>query len=243
MHVAYYFFMRLPKLDLEHYFESGRKSVFLSLFFYRMTRNEYIELHTDAEPDYLAHINRKTHLLVVNPRMISGHFQGRFLSMIAKMQQPTRILELGTFTGYSALCLAESLGETGRLHTIEENDELEDLIRENFAESPFEDKITLHIGPALDVIPTLDETFDLIFIDADKREYCAYYDAVFDKLRPGGLMLVDNTLWSDKVLETVQANDKQTVEILRFNDYVSNDARVEKLIVPLRDGLTMIRKK
>ena len=208
-----------------------------------MTRDEYIDLHTDPEPDYLEQIDRKTHLMVVNPRMISGHFQGRFLSMIAKMQQPLRILELGTFTGYSALCLAEALPENGILHTIEHNDELEDFIRENISESTFAHKITLHIGDALAIIPTLDELFDLVFIDADKREYIAYYDAVFDKLRPGGLILADNTLWSDKVLETVHPNDKQTIELMRFNDYVTHDRRVEKIIVPLRDGLTMIRKK
>ena len=208
-----------------------------------MTRDEYIDLHTDIEPDYLERINRKTHLLLVNPRMISGHFQGRFLSMIAKMQNPLRILELGTFTGYSALCLAEALPENGMLHTIEHNDELEDLIRENFDESGIAHKITLHIGDALEIIPTLDEQFDLVFIDADKREYIAYYDAVFDKLRSGGVVLADNTLWSDKVLEPAHPNDKQTIELLRFNDYVTNDRRVEKIIVPLRDGLTMIRKK
>ncbi len=209
-----------------------------------MTRDEYIELHTDPESEHLAQVNRRTHLMLVNPRMCSGHAQGRFLSMFAKIISPMRILELGAFSGYSALCMAEALPEGGMLHTIEANDELEDLIRENVQDSPYADKITLHIGPALDIIPMLTDTFDLVFIDADKREYTAYYEAVLGKVRAGGIILVDNTLWSDKVLEKeIHHKDVQTQEIKRFNDYVARDERVEKIIVPMRDGLTIIRKK
>ena len=208
-----------------------------------MNLDEYISKHSDAEPEYLAKINRATHVKLINPRMCSGHLQGRVLSMFCHMIQPNRILELGTFTGYSALCMAEALPEGGVLHTIECDDELEDFILQNFAGSAYGDKIKLHIGDALVEIEKLNETLDLVFIDADKREYLAYYEAVLPKLRHGGYILADNTLWDGKVLKAVEPNDKQTIEIMRFNDFVATDPRVEKVILPLRDGLTLIRKK
>lgn len=204
---------------------------------------EYILSHSDAEPEYLAKVNRATHLKMLNPRMLSGAFQGRVLAMFCHMIQPKRILELGTFTGYSALCMAEALPDDGVLHTIECDDESEDFILENFAGSEHGHKIILHIGDALTVIETLEETFDVVFIDADKREYLAYYEAVLPKLRKGGFILADNTLWDGKVLMPLEPNDKQTQEICRFNDFVATDNRVEKVMLPLRDGLTIIRKK
>ena len=208
-----------------------------------MNLDEYISKHSDVEPEYLAKINRATHVKLINPRMCSGHLQGRVLSMFCHMIQPNRILELGTFTGYSALCIAEALPEGGVLHTIECDDELEDFILQNFAGSEYADKIQLHVGDALTEIEKLNETFDLVFIDADKREYLDYYEAVLPKLRRGGYILADNTLWDGKVLKAVEPNDKQTIEIMRFNDFVAADARLEKVILPLRDGLTLIRKK
>ena len=208
-----------------------------------MNIDDYILLHSDMEPEYLAKVNRATHVKVINPRMCSGHLQGRVLSMLCHMIQPKCILELGTFTGYSALCMAEALPNDGILHTIECDDELEDFIRQNFDGSEHGHKIKLHIGEALQVINSLEETFDLVFIDADKREYMSYYEAVLPKLKVGGFIFADNTLWDGKVLETVDSNDKQTIEIMHFNDFVATDKRVEKVILPLRDGLTLIRKK
>lgn len=205
--------------------------------------DDYIESHSEKEPEYLAKVNRRTHLRLINPRMMSGHLQGRFLALLCHMVQPRRILELGTYSGYSALCMAEGLADDGVLHTIEHDDELEDFIRENIAGSAYADKIQLHIGDALEVISRLDEVFDLVFMDADKRQYSAYYEAVLPKIRPGGIILADNTLWDGKLLEEVHPNDKQTIEIMRFNDMVADDDRVEKVILPLRDGLTIIRKK
>lgn len=208
-----------------------------------MNLDEYISLHSDKEPDYLAAINRATHVRMINPRMLSGHLQGRVLAMFCKMIQPKRVLELGTFTGYSALCMAEALPEDGLLHTVECDDELEDFIRENLATVPHGNKVKLHIGNALEVISSLNETFDMVFVDADKREYSAYFEAILPKLRSGGFILADNTLWDGKVLKTPEDNDKQTIEIINFNTLVANDERVEKVLLPLRDGLTIIRKK
>ena len=208
-----------------------------------MTIDEYIEKHSEKEPEYLAKINRRTHLQMINPRMMSGHLQGRFLSLVSHMIKPERVLELGTYSGYSALCIAEGMPENGILHTIEHDDEQEDFIRENFAGSEHGYKIKLHIGDALETIEKLDEVFDLVFIDADKRQYSAYFEVVLPKVRRGGFILADNTLWDGKLIEEVHHNDKQTQEIIRFNDLVANDGRVEKIILPLRDGLTIIRKK
>ena len=208
-----------------------------------MNIDDYILQHIDPEPEYLTRLNRETWIRMLNPIMCSGHLQGRVLSMLCKMIQPVHALELGTFTGYSALCIAESLPENGELDTIESDDELEEFILRNFKKTPFEDKINLLIGNALDIIPTLDKTYDLVFIDADKREYEAYYEAVLPKIRQGGFILADNTLWSGKVVEKVHQNDQQTLGILRFNELIATDNRVEKVILPLRDGLTLIRKK
>lgn len=207
-----------------------------------MNLDEYILAHSDAEPNFLAEANRKTNVRMINPRMCSGHYQGRVLSMFCKMIQPKCVLEIGTFTGYSALCIAESLPEDGILHTIEIDDELEDFILENFNSSPYVDKIKLHIGKALEIIPNVDKMFDLVFIDADKREYWDYFEAVLPKIKQGGFIIADNTLWDGKVLENVHPNDKQTLEIIRFNDSIAKDDRVERVILPVRDGLTIIRK-
>lgn len=208
-----------------------------------MTIDEYIIEHIDAESDVLAQINRDTHVRTYNPRMMSGHSQGRLLSMLSKMIQPRKILELGAFTGYSALCLAEGLQEGGELHTVESNDEMEELLLHNFSRSPLGKQITLHIQDALQFIDETDETYDLIFIDADKREYKTYYEKLIDRLNPNGYMIADNTLWDGKVLTTPQANDLQTIGIKDFNDCVAQDNRIEKIILPLRDGMTIIRKK
>lgn len=208
-----------------------------------MELDDYLLQHSDAEPDYLARINRKTHLQTINPRMLSGHLQGRALSMLSRMIRPERILEIGAFTGYSALCLAEGLAEGGVLHTIEADDELEDMIRENIAEAGMQDKIVLHIGDALELIDTLTGTFDLVFIDADKREYEAYYEKVLPMLNKGGFILADNTLWDGKVLLKAEKQDEQTRSIQDFNQKIANDQRISKVILPLRDGLTLMQKK
>ena len=208
-----------------------------------MTIEEYILNHIDEEPAYLAAINRNTWVRQMNPRMCSGHLQGRVLSMIARMIQPQQILEVGTFTGYSALCFAEALPENGCVDTIEMDDELEDFIRDNFRNSPYENKINLYIGDALAIIPSLEKMYDLVFLDAEKSQYTRYYDAVFPKVKNGGYILADNTIWDGKVTENVLSNDLKTREIIRFNDLIKADSRVEKVILPLRDGLTIIRKK
>ena len=218
-----------------------------------MTLSEYIEQHSSPESPVLQQITRSTHLEVINPRMLSGHVQGRVLSMISQMIQPKRILELGTFTGYSALCLAEGLTEDGRLITIEHNDEMEDSIRRNLALSPLGEKIELVIGDAKEAMRRLGdkargdkakgEEFDLVFIDADKKEYCDYLDLVLPLMRKGGWILADNTLWDGHIIESAYDKDKQTVALRAFNDKVMQDERLEKVILPLRDGLTIIRVK
>ena len=205
---------------------------------------EYILSHIDAEGKVLSDLNRATHLYHLRPRMCSGHLQGRMLKMFVRMIRPQRILELGTFTGYSALCLAEGLADDScEVHTIEIDDELEDFIKSHFALSPLVNRITLHIGDAREVLATINGDFDLVFIDANKREYCEYYNLVFDRVRPGGFIIADNTLWDGKVVEWGKKLDAQTAGILQFNDMVAADERVEKVIVPIRDGLTIIHKK
>lgn len=205
---------------------------------------DYILSHIDAEGDHLTRLNRETHIYHLRPRMCSGHLQGRLLKMFVRMINPQNILELGTFTGYSALCLAEGLiAPNGELHTIEIDDELEDFIRSHFEQSPLTDRIHLHIGDAREILPTLGKTFDLVFMDANKREYCEYYDLVFPMLAPGGFIIADNTLWDGKVVDWGKKLDAQTEGILRFNDMIAQDNRVEKVIIPLRDGLTIIYKK
>ncbi len=205
---------------------------------------DYILSHIDEEGEHLARLNRETHIYHLRPRMCSGHLQGRLLKMFVRMINPRNILELGTFTGYSGLCLAEGLiAPDGELHTIEIDDELEDFIRSYFEASAFADRIHLHIGDAREILPSLGKTFDLVFMDANKREYCEYYDLVFPMLAPGGFIIADNTLWDGKVVDWGKKLDAQTEGILRFNDMVAHDDRVEKVIIPLRDGLTIIYKK
>ncbi len=203
----------------------------------------YIEAHSDKEPEYLKRVVRETNIQMINPRMMSGHLQGRTLKMLVGMINPHRILEIGTFAGYSALSMAEALGEGAVLHTIEIDDEMEDFIKEQLASVSHGDKIVLHIGDALEVIPRLDEMFDMVFIDADKRLYHDYFELVLPKIRMGGFILADNTLWDGKVLiEEPAHNDHQTIAIKEFNDKIAVDPRVERVILPLRDGLTVIRK-
>lgn len=202
----------------------------------------YLESSCDPESDLLKQIDRQTHLKVSLPRMLSGHYQGRVLSMLSKMICPRRILEVGTFTGYATLCLAEGLTDDGILHTIDINAELEDMVRASFAKSDLGLKIKYHIGNALEIIPNLNEIFDLIFIDADKKNNESYYNLTIDKLRSGGLIIVDNVLWSGKVIDD-KKTDSATILISNFNEMVSADQRVEKLILPVRDGIYIIRKK
>lgn len=204
---------------------------------------EYILQHIDEEGDLLKNLNRDAHVNLLRPRMLSGHLQGRLLKMFCRLVQPKRILEIGTYTGYATLCLAEGAPDDAEIHTLEVNDELEDFIMKHLHKSKLEDKIHLHIGDALEIIPTLNETFDLVFIDANKRHYCQYYDLIFDKVRPGGLIIADNTLWDGKVLETPHHTDKQTIGIQEFNSMIAKDNRIEKVILPMRDGLTLIWKK
>ncbi len=204
---------------------------------------EYILSHIDDESDLLKHLDRDAHVNLLRPRMLSGHLQGKILKMFCRMMQPQFILEIGTYTGYAALCLAEGATNDAEIHTIEVNDELEDFILKHLHKSKLKDKIHLHIGDALEIIPQIDCTFDLVFIDANKRHYIEYYNLIFDKVRSGGLILADNTLWDGKVLETAHPTDKQTIGIQQFNDMLVKDDRVEKVILPVRDGLTMIWKK
>lgn len=204
--------------------------------------SNYLENSCEPENDLLKHINRETHLKVSMPRMLSGHYQGRLLSMLSKMIAPQRILEIGTFTGYATLCLAEGLQKNGLIYTIDINEELEDMVRANFKKSEFNPQINYQIGDAKQIIPNLKETFDLVFIDADKKNNATYYEMILDKVRPGGLILVDNVLWSGKVLDQ-EKTDQKTTFINNFNEMVSADPRVEKLILPVRDGLFLITKK
>ncbi len=197
--------------------------------------------YCEPEDELLQHINRETQLKVLLPRMLSGHYQGRVLSMLSKMINPQRILEIGTFTGYATLCLAEGLTPDGIIYSLDINEELEERVRANFAKSPLNSKINYIIGDAKKSLESLkDEKFDLVFIDADKKNNGTYYDMIFDQVRPGGLIIVDNVLWSGKVLN--KAQDKETKNISSFNHKIANDKRVEKLILPVRDGLFVIRK-
>ncbi len=211
-----------------------------------MTLEEYISLHTSPENEGLEAITRDTHVHILNPHMLSGHVQGRVLSMLSHMIRPKRILELGTFTGYSALCLAEGLAEGGRLITIEHNDELEETIQRNIAKSPLSNRIELIIGDAVERVNELRNEgvneFDLVFIDADKREYCAYLEAVYPLVPVGGFILADNTLWDGHIIDPAYDKDKQTLGLRAFNDKLKEDDRFEQVILPLRDGLTLIRK-
>ncbi len=208
-----------------------------------MTLNDYIEAHSSKENDALAFITRDTNVHILNPHMLSGQVQGRLLSLLSKMIRPNHILELGTFTGYSALCLAEGLSHSGTLLTIEHNDELEDTIRRNLSLSLLGEKITLRIGDAKEILPTLQGTlFDLVFMDADKREYCTYLDLVCPLVPVGGWLIADNTLWDGHIIDPAYDKDKQTLGLRAFNDRLAQDPRFEQVILPLRDGLTIIHK-
>ncbi len=219
-----------------------------------MTLEEYISEHSTPENEVLADITRETYVHILNPHMLSGHVQGRVLSMLSYMIKPKRILELGTFTGYSALCLAEGLAEGGKLITIEHNDELEETIRRNISKSPLSDRIELIIGDAKEVLQRSglsgdaglcsfsEAVYDLVFIDADKREYCAYLDLVYPLVPVGGFILADNTLWDGHIIDPAYDKDKQTLGLRAFNDKLKEDDRFEQVILPLRDGLTIIRK-
>lgn len=201
---------------------------------------QYAERHTSPETELLATINRDTHANVMMPRMLSGHLQGRVLAMISKMLRPKAVLEVGTFTGYSAICFAEGLAPGGKLITIDKNGELEERVRQNFQAAGLTDTIDYRIGDASDIIPSLDMSFDLVFIDADKENYSNYYDMLIDKLNLNGFILADNVLWSGKVLE--ENGDKDTEAIKAFNRKVTDDPRVENVLLPIRDGIMMIRK-
>lgn len=205
--------------------------------------DQYILEHIDEESDYLKALYRDTHVKLLRPRMASGHLQGRMLKMFVRMIRPKQILEIGTYSGYSALCLAEGLEDGGMLHTFEINDEQEDFTRPWLENSAYADKIKFYIGDALQLVPQMDIQVDLAFVDGDKRKYIEYYEMVLKKLSPGGYIIADNTLWDGHVLEEPHSNDYQTIGIKKFNDLIANDERVEKVILPLRDGLTIIRKK
>lgn len=202
---------------------------------------DYVAQHSENEPELLARLNKETHQKILQPRMLSGHFQGRFLSMISKLTRPKSILEIGTYTGYAALCLAEGLAENGTLDTIDNNEELFDFQRKYFDESAWGTQIQQHLGNALEIIPTLNKKFDLVFIDADKENYINYFNLIVPMMNKGGLILSDNVLWSGKVLEEVKANDKTTKVLLEYNEILKNDPRVETVLLPIRDGLTMSR--
>ena len=206
------------------------------------TLQDYVEEHTEDEPQLLAELTRETWQKVLQPRMLSGHFQGRLLSMISKLVQPQSILEIGTYTGYSALSLAEGLGEDGVLHTIDRNEELYDFQRKYFNRSAYAKQIIQHIGDAQHIIPQLETNFDLVFIDADKSSYSLYFDLIIDQLNSGGLILSDNVLWSGKVVEALDPKDKDTKALLAYNRKLKEDPCVETIVLPIRDGLTLSRK-
>lgn len=205
--------------------------------------DDYVVAHSENEPELLQQLTRETYQKILQPRMLSGHYQGRILSMISKLVNPVNILEIGTYTGYSALCLAEGMQASGEIHTIDINEELMGFQRKYFDKSGFGKQIVQHLGNALDIIPKLDKTFDLIFIDADKENYSNYFHAIIDKLNKGGIILSDNVLWSGKVLETTfKKEDTSTPALIAYNALLKNDTRVETVVLPIRDGLTISRK-
>lgn len=203
---------------------------------------EYSAAHTEEESALLKSLNRDTHANILSPRMLSGHMQGRFLSMISRMIRPDRILEIGTYTGYSGICFCEGLNPGGKLITIDVNEELESFTRRYFDQSPFKDQIDYRIGNALDIIPSLTDTFDLVFIDADKINYSSYFNLCLEKVRPGGFLIADNVLWSGKVVEQLKKVDKDTQALLDFNRMVHEDPRVSNILLPIRDGLMILQK-
>lgn len=204
--------------------------------------DKYIREHSSPEDNLLKELVRTSHLKAMQPRMVSGHVQGKVLEMLSYMIRPKYILEIGTFTGYSSLCLAKGLIENGELHTIERNDEVAEIAAKYINKSELATQIHLHIGDANAIIPTLPHTFDLVFVDGDKREYLSYYHTIFDKVKKGGFILADNVLWDGKIIEPVKHNDLYTKELLEFNRFVQNDERVENVLLPLRDGMMIVRK-
>ena len=202
---------------------------------------DYIEQHSEKEPAHLAALNKETYQKILLPRMLSGHFQGRVLSMLSKLIRPVNILEIGTYTGYSALCLCEGMQESGELHTIDIKEELVNFQRKHFDKSPWGKQIVQHLGNATEIIPTLNLKFDLVFIDADKENYLNYFELIVPKMNKGGIILSDNVLWSGKVLEPLQKNDLSTKVLLEYNQLLKNDPRVETVLLPIRDGLTVSR--
>jgi caffeoyl-CoA O-methyltransferase len=202
---------------------------------------DYIEQHSEKEPELLAALNKETYQKILLPRMLSGHFQGRVLSMLAKLIRPVNILEIGTYTGYSALCLCEGMQENGQLHTIDIKEELVDFQRKHFDKSPWGNQIMQHLGEAVDIIPTLDIKFDLVFIDADKENYLNYFELIVPIMNKGGIILSDNVLWSGKVLEPLSPKDISTKVLLEYNQLLKEDPRVETVLLPIRDGLTVSR--
>lgn len=204
---------------------------------------KYVEEHSGQESDLLVQLNRETHQKVLMPRMLSGHLQGRVLSMISYMMKPSRILEIGTYTGYSAICLAEGLAEGGKLITLDKNEEIEEMVRDYFEKAGLTDKIDYRLGNAMDLIPELEGPFDLVFIDADKKNYLNYFNLVIEKVRIGGFIIADNVLWSGKVVQTNKKIDSDTQAILDFNRSMEDDDRVENVLLPIRDGLMVVRRK
>ena len=202
---------------------------------------DYIEQHSEKEPELLAALNKETYQKILLPRMLSGHFQGRVLSMLSKLIRPVNILEIGTYTGYSALCLCEGMQENGQLHTIDIKEELVDFQRKHFDKSPWGNQIVQYLGEAVDIIPNLDLKFDLVFIDADKENYLNYFEMILPKMNKGGIILSDNVLWSGKVLEPIHPNDISTKILVEYNQLLKNDPRVETVLLPIRDGLTVSR--
>lgn len=205
--------------------------------------DNYVCAHTENEPALLADLNRRTHVSILQPRMLSGHYQGRLLSMLAHMIQPKRVLEIGTYTGYSALCFAEGLQAGGKVTTIDVNEELEEFVRSYIEKANCTDKVEYIVGDAMEILAKMDEQFDLVFIDADKKNYCNYYELVFDKVKPGGYIIADNVLWSGKVLEDYDSLDRETKILMDYNKMIHEDERVQEILLPIRDGLMIARKK
>ncbi|MCB7481121.1 O-methyltransferase [Christiangramia sediminis] len=205
--------------------------------------DDYIVAHSQKEPDLLYKLNRETNQKILQPRMLSGHYQGRVLSLLSKMKAPKNILEIGTYTGYSALCLAEGLSKDGMLHTIDVNEELYDFQKKYFERSDYVENIQQYLGDATEIIPKIDSKFDLVFIDADKPNYPKYFELIIEKMNPGGIILSDNVLWSGKVIEDVQEDDESTQALLKYNKLLAEDDRVETVILPIRDGLSLTRVK
>lgn len=203
--------------------------------------DDYVVAHSEKEPQLLQQLTRETYQKILQPRMLSGHYQGRILSMLSKLINPTSILEIGTYTGYSALCLCEGLKKDGMLHTIDINEELEDFQRSYFDKSPYGRSIKQYIGNAIEIIPAIEHKFDLVFIDADKPNYSNYFNIVIDKINPGGIILSDNVLWSGKVIEKLQPNDESTKALVEYNKLLAEDPRIETVLLPIRDGLTISR--